>query len=155
MKCVECLKQMHSEIRQGVTLDVCPSCFGTWFDYDEINNYLEAHPENRVATQDRDAESLFVRSVEETQDVCPKCRQQTIERGIVQGIGFRRCAHFCGFFMSNEDFNRLAEFRLPAQTNDSFLRSVGTASGRTAGEAIGEGIFLGFWYLVLSILTPG
>ena len=73
MKCVECLKQMHSEIRQGVTLDVCPSCFGTWFDYDEINNYLEAHPENRVATQDRDAESLFVRSVEETQDVCPKC----------------------------------------------------------------------------------
>ena len=155
MKCIDCHEQMTLETRQGITLDVCPRCFGTWFDYDEVNRYLEAHPEAHVEAQDRDAESIFVRTEEETQDCCPKCHKQTIELGEVQDIRFRRCAHFCGFFMSDVDFERLANFQLPARQSNSFLSAVGMASGKTAGEAIGEGIFFGFWYLVLSILRPG
>lgn len=154
MKCLQCNTPMHEEPVFGIVLDRCPDCHGVWFDYDEVNQYLRSHPGAADRGIDVDVECLLLKMSEELDEECPKCRRNSIEAGEAQGIHYRRCSTFCGFFLESEDFGKLTALRLPSQPVGSTLSAAGHAIEKTAGEAIGEGLLLGFWYVVLSILTP-
>ncbi len=155
MKCLQCDTLMHEEPHSGIVLDRCPNCHGVWFDYDEVNQYLQSHPGATDRGLDCDVECLLLKMSEELAEECPKCRRNTMESGKVEGIHYMRCSTFCGFFLNSKDFGRLTGLRLPSHPGGSTLSAVGQAVEKTAGEAIGEGLLLGFWYVVLSILTPG
>jgi Zn-finger nucleic acid-binding protein len=145
---------MREEHHMGVNLDVCPQCSGVWFDYDEVNRYLEAHSEVKAPASGEDAETLLIRTDEETGEECPKCRHFSIESGEAQGIRFRRCTLFCGFFLELEDFRKLAGFRLPTPTPATKSGAFGRAMKETTGRVVAEGIAHAFMYLVGSVLDP-
>jgi Zn-finger nucleic acid-binding protein len=169
MRCLECNTDMDEEVHFGVVLDRCPSCRALWFDYDEINRYLESHPEARHDAESHgDVEAFLMTQCRETGECCPKCGRGSLEAGEVGEdlkLQLQRCAFFCGFFLTRDQFDRFLRLSVPepeskhenGEQNLGVLaaRASGRVATEAAGELLAEGMVRGFWYVVLSILTPG
>ncbi|MCP3966299.1 MAG: zf-TFIIB domain-containing protein [Lentisphaerae bacterium] len=68
MQCAKCSTELKERRIEEVKLDVCPKCSGIWFDFDELQNFL-----------DKDYKEVLQNIVDNNQGhdelraACPKC----------------------------------------------------------------------------------
>lgn len=76
MNCPVCKTPMLVVEHQGIELDHCPECRGTWFDREELELlFARALPDVRDALPD-EAESLPEAQTREKRRRCPLCRKK-------------------------------------------------------------------------------
>jgi Zn-finger nucleic acid-binding protein len=111
MKCPACRSLMLVVEHDGIELDHCPACAGTWFDRDELALLLD-EPTGAVGTQLSAAAvaALPAAATREQRRPCPACRQKMRKANI--GPGGRVLADVCpaghGLWFDNGEVAALA-----------------------------------------------
>ncbi len=87
MDCPKCKVPMIVVEYEGVELDHCVECNGTWFDRDELELLFEDFGPEALGLLPRDMESLPEASTDEAKRRCPLCRKKMRKVRIEVGKG--------------------------------------------------------------------
>ena len=89
MNCPRCHLAFRKQTYEGVEVDFCDSCWGTWLDIDELPTIIEAH-ELEFSDEDRDKVLDLYQASQagpRGQIQCPKCRvfmEQIRYNGVIE-----------------------------------------------------------------------
>lgn len=98
MICPKCECEMSEETRSGVKLDLCPVCFGVWFDGGELEAVHQAGDGARLdgipeqgQRYEPCGESAHIR--------CPRCEGDILRHGRIARHKVLRCTSCRGLFL--------------------------------------------------------
>jgi len=94
--------------------------------------------------------------------VCPNCGDTSLERGVITGVSFRRCARFRSFCLDQDAFDEVTCVDWTRVTGGAAsMGRAGAAPGAT-GETteetedagLVEVVLKGIGWIILALLTP-
>ncbi len=94
MNCPLCDQQLVPQQLAGITIDVCSSCIGIWFDPGEFGAYGQM-----TGSALADALKAFKVDGSEPARECPRCRTVAVELGLAGNHPLYRCAGCTGAFL--------------------------------------------------------
>jgi len=94
LKCPLCEQQLVPQQLAGITVDVCSSCIGIWFDPGEFGAYGQM-----TGSALADALKAFKVDGSEPARECPRCRTVAVELGLAGNHPLYRCAGCTGAFL--------------------------------------------------------
>jgi len=107
LQCPGCKDPMEKKTIAGITIDVCPSCNGSWFDRGELEEALiqgEIVPQNPNLGDIEDSPSQAYRN-------CPRCTKLMLRKNYKQysGVIIDVCgAHGC--YLDAGEFEQISQF---------------------------------------------
>jgi Zn-finger nucleic acid-binding protein len=116
MQCPHCQKPLGPVTFQGVTIDVCPGCGGTWLGAGELGSIVEARQarftkEEAVAV----AHAAVITGVKLTDSdrslACPNCGAKThpVNYGDDSGIIIDECSACGGVWLDKGELDKIEE----------------------------------------------
>ncbi len=116
LKCPRCQGTLTEEVLDGLLLDVCHSCGGTWYDKTELEARLEHHlkgesePTANGGHQSR-THAPWPSSGQVEYLLCPQCQKPMVPKnhGRNSGVIVDICGYH-GVFLDSGEFDRLLEF---------------------------------------------
>jgi Zn-finger nucleic acid-binding protein len=127
MNCPKCNIALKSSVYEGVKVDKCEKCNGTWLDDGEIERIVETKEEKFDAKLVRETLALGFTGVpkEEQQTVvqCPKCGagMEAINYDYSSGIILDRCPEGHGLWLDSSELEKAQIVR--EQSEDEFEKS--------------------------------
>ena len=106
MKCPKCkTADLGQVVVEGVTVDRCPSCTGTWFDHHELSELL-AEEARRVASLRRGSENEYAEGLK---GQCPRDASQLLRvySSIDRSVILDGCAECHGIWLDGGEFEKL------------------------------------------------
>lgn len=117
MNCPRCAKPLHEFLSQGVLIDYCTSCKGTWLDAGEAR-FFAADPKKVEA-----ALSGELLDAKKSPISCPRCAGSMTEGGVFdREYRIDRCDACAGIWFDAKELTRLSDAR--------FVGSLDPAKGR-------------------------
>ena len=91
---------MSEESRGGVRLDLCPVCFGVWFDGGELEAYQAGEGSSQLSDvpgrRDR-----YQPTGDSAHIKCPRCERDILRTGRIAKHPVMRCTSCRGLFLPN------------------------------------------------------
>ena len=113
LKCPRCGNEMESMESDGVTLDVCFQCGGTWYDPGELQQSVEGALTNFEDPQEGASDSRVQASTPEELRYlkCPRCQASMNRKNFkrISGVMVDVC-HAHGVFLDGGEFEAIIEF---------------------------------------------
>ncbi len=75
--CPVCQVELKPQIHLGITIDVCPTCAGIWFDKDELTHIAQLDP-TVLPKLDQMYQPVVTSYDPPWQKVCPVCKQTNL-----------------------------------------------------------------------------
>ncbi len=100
MICPKCEGEMGEEIRSGVRLDLCPVCFGVWFDGGELEAVREAGDGARLNGIPKEGQR-YEPCGDSAHIRCPRCEGDILRHGKIARHRVLRCTSCRGLFLPN------------------------------------------------------
>jgi Zn-finger nucleic acid-binding protein len=133
---------------EGVEIDHCLACGGTWFDAGELESLLE-RDRLSIAALRRELQAAALGAVKRR---CPRCRRrlEAVKVGAGQGVELDRCSAGHGvWFDEGETMAVIGQFRENARADPD---EGGKASGATAAGRVAR--FLAELYRHPEVIRP-
>ena len=110
MKCPNCARELAATPREGIEIDECSECGGTWFQREELRRAKDSTDEDlRWLDFDpfTDGDSFAVRSGERA---CPECSGPMETRTYMSsGVVIDACALDHGVWLDSGEFEKIVE----------------------------------------------
>jgi len=117
MKCPRCQTDLLKSSYEGVSVDVCKSCSGTWLDQAELKQIIEIRQEffkSSNIKQTIDGKNFVVPKAEsESRIPCAVCSKMmnTFIYGLDSGIVIDRCPESHGLWFDQGELEKVQMFR--------------------------------------------
>ena len=110
MMCPGCKQAMKPELYEGVTIDHCNHCGGTWLDHGEVEKI--AHNHSTTFDEDIKINALGKKGTDHRNQQliqCPKCKtaMQTHQYLFNSGVYIDQCPQKHGFYFDNGELEKL------------------------------------------------
>ena len=110
MKCPGCKQATKQELYEGVLIDHCHHCGGTWLDHGEVEKIAHNHATN--FEEDIKAKALGKKGTDHRGQQmvhCPKCnmQMQTHQYLFNSGVYIDQCPNKHGFYFDNGELEKL------------------------------------------------
>ena len=113
MECPKCKSDLKPENYEGVEIDRCVSCSGTWLDDDElikiINNREEKFSDELIHETFALAFTGVPKKEQHSLERCPKCSKamNAINYNYSSGIIIDRCPDDCGIWLDHCELEKI------------------------------------------------
>lgn len=109
--CPDCRLEMQRQQYYGVTVDVCPTCAGMWFDEAELRMLMQIDPLILLTIEDKSLPSVQYDPSETVNRRCPRCAlplhpYRYLYRSPVE---LDTCHQCHGIWIENNELRRLHE----------------------------------------------
>lgn len=117
MICPACRSDLVIVEVEGVDLDVCPKCQGTWFDADELGILFESAG---LPAGTREVEGILAAAASEPSPArrrCPRCRRRLLHTAAVpppRELFIDRCPRGDGLWFDAGELQAVLEAGIPA-----------------------------------------
>lgn len=114
--CPACKDPLGSETYEGVQIDRCPTCSGTWCDAGELDTIIERKDETinaRLIVKFKVMRDWKAAAGEKASDrVCPRCdgKMTSINYKQVPGLVIERCDATCGVWLDKGELEKIQAF---------------------------------------------
>ncbi len=135
MRCPVCeADTLHPLEHEGVELDFCSACKGTWFDQGEVAFYVE------TAT-DMPAFKDVVGTARPTERLCPHCQREMLELKYrpEAGLMLDVCGSCRGIWLDAGELRWLEQLSTVLHADGKVMRAVG-ALGAKGYVVLGAGV---------------
>jgi Zn-finger nucleic acid-binding protein len=110
MKCPGCNQAMRPELYEGVSIDHCHQCGGTWLDHGEVEKVAHNHStsfDDDIKMKAIEQKGTDHRSKQRV--ACPKCNNtmQTHQYLFNSGVYIDQCPNKHGFYFDNGELEKL------------------------------------------------
>jgi len=145
IRCPGCRKVFLKKFADGsgLEIDSCPSCYGMWFDADELARFLKSDPLKRRFLWDEAVEPLqsvgYVMSTRAR--ICPRC-QVAMQETLFGGVSLDLCGRCKGIWLDDGELQRILE---------KFRR--GEGGGGVVAEELRKGLSAGSGLDLRSVFT--
>lgn len=122
MKCSVCANDMQTKDFGGVHVDVCSSCKGMWFDWNELKN-LDEHNEGLGAALVEALECSQKKNDDRGQINCPKCQKPMISHNYQSQkyVTVDECYLCGGFFLDSGELKVIRDNFLTESERDALV----------------------------------
>ena len=116
MKCPKCSNDLVHEIYEGIEIDRCTECSGTWLDEDELPKILESREEKFDEKLIEETFTLAFAGVphDENRSIerCPKCNKamKAINYNYSSGIIIDRCPDDHGVWLDANELDSIQAY---------------------------------------------
>ena len=127
MRCPNCGSELRASSREGVAVDECPQCGGTWFDRGELSRAKESADEDlRWLDYDIFAEEEESKGVL-SERLCPRCGSAMYSRTYMESsVVVDACPSRHGVFLDQGEFSRIIDYLenlLVTSTSQDYARN--------------------------------
>lgn len=112
VQCPSCNSGMHTEDYEGIEIDRCSNCGGSWLDRGEISSIVDKREE--TFDHDQKVQTIKKRGKDhgpsEAQKTCPSCEStlETFEYAVDTGVMLDRCPQEnCGLFLDQGELEKV------------------------------------------------
>lgn len=116
MKCPKCSNDLVHEIYEGIEIDRCSECNGTWLDEDELPKILESREEKFDEKLIEETFTLAFAGVPQDEnrsiERCPKCNKamKAINYNYSSGIIIDRCPDDHGVWLDANELDSIQAY---------------------------------------------
>lgn len=118
--CPVCRVELKPQIHLGITIDVCPTCAGIWFDQDELTRITQIDPE--ILPQLDQLYQPVVHSYDPPwEKLCPVCREVRLRPYHYlynSDIELDECVSCGGIWVENSELEKMASVLQDARVMD-------------------------------------
>lgn len=118
MNCPRCGSEtLQSEIYEGIEIDRCQACRGTWLDQGEVSKIIDRRAEKFGASEIKSTaenSSPGVSTLErEKKLLCPQCSSlmESVNYGYASGIIIDNCPHYHGVWLDASELEKIQMYR--------------------------------------------
>jgi Zn-finger nucleic acid-binding protein len=153
IRCPACRKFLKRQRdAAGLEIDACPSCYGIWFDADELGRFLRSEPLRKRFIWDEAVEPLrsigYVMSTRAR--ICPRC-QVAMQETLFGGVSLDLCGRCKGIWLDDGELQRILEKFRRGEHGDRRVEEE-----LRKGQADGEGFDLRSLFThLLEFFKPG
>lgn len=114
LTCPGCGGAMSKDDTEGLVIDVCTVCHGSWYDRGELEKIVEARKAERPATNPTSKPAVERFEIDQTRPEyrnCPRCKQQMQRKNFERfsGVIVDSC-HAHGIFLDAGEIDRVVSF---------------------------------------------
>ena len=114
--CPACSEPMKHETYEGVTIDRCSTCQGTWVDDGELETIVarrEKTIDSKLAVKMKVLKDWKVASGEANSNrTCPRCgsAMRTVNYKQVPGLQIEKCTRNCGVWLDHDELEKIQAY---------------------------------------------
>lgn len=97
MNCPDSQHVLIERVRGGITTDQCPYCGGVWFDAGELESIQDSRKHGFTGGRAREVE--FRVEPGRAKRLCPRCREASLQFGVLGMKRVDRCARCLGLWV--------------------------------------------------------
>jgi len=111
--CPSCKKiqlKAHADSGTGLEIDVCPKCWGMWFDGDELSRFLKSDRLKKrfFLSEDVSSPQAIGFTISSKQRACPRCRQPMSEE-LYGDVSVDVCQKCRGIWLDDGELQRIVK----------------------------------------------